>query len=496
MTQSVNLNCQNNHNAENHWVVKKVANWIYEHPATIKILKISGLALGAGLLFSTPLNTSQYSLWTSLRTAATGAFVLSLSSAAHFALDIYIPPHHDMKRHVYQEGEYQGSRLYYEGDIPILSLNSNDPFQAGKAHGYLCAEAIDQVYQRLLFSLRFIEREETPENLSQFLNQIRERVPDRYLSEMEGIVEGYSLWAQQQPWWKSPTKLTGDNLLYFHLLPDLPHLPLASANGIEKNGHPIGCSALVNYNPEGGLTFARNLDWPSSGVLGTYSLMINRLDLDGCSSTLEASFPSLVGTVTGMNHQGLCLAMNSLPPVIGLKSKSLPEGLPTLFFNRSCLEKCKNLQDIERSISHQSLLAPYFLTSADREQAASFQLSPQAAPGEYSYKACHLRDKNTPLVRLNSDMTLRNFKHSKPHLQNTQFHPDHERLASLDTFFTEKGDEPLENALALPFVNHGKTIHRIIMEPETRVFKVAFDNAFAGKAPLHSLSTQQLFNPG
>lgn len=473
----------------------KAATWVYEHPRTTKIIKTTGFVLGASLLLSLPFHSSESnSLLTTANKAATGALVLTLSSVAHFTLDLFAPAHHDMKTHVYQEGEYEGGKLYYEGDIPILSLHSDDPFQTGKAHGYLCANAIDQVYRRLFFNLHFTGKEQQPENLSCFLDQIKRRIPDPYLAELEGVVEGYSLWAQEQPWWASPKKLTVNDLLYFHLWPDWLHLPTGLFIGMGREHEPIGCSAIIKRNPEGELTFARNLDWPSSGVLGTYSLVINRHDLHERLSTLEVGFPSLVGTVTGMNQQGLCLAMNSLLLINGSPNKMLPNGMPSLFYNRACLEECRDFENIKQFIAKHPPIGPYLLTVADQLQAASIQFYAQNLRGGTYHQIRFLTEENScPLVTLNTDMALSDFKRFQHLFRNKRFHPDMERLTSLHTFFKENHHQPLENALALPFVNHGKTIHRIIMEPKTRTFKVAFDNAFAGKIPLQPLPAQKLF---
>jgi len=68
-------------------------------------------------------------------------------------------------------------------------------------------------------------------------------------------------------------------------------------------------------------------------------------------------------------------------------------------------------------------------------------------------------------------------------------HNSMERQAEIDQFF-KANDRPIEDVLSLPFVNNWITTHRVLMEPRTKIFKVAFDNAFAGRAPLHQVSTK------
>jgi len=59
-----------------------------------------------------------------------------------------------MKTHVYQEKKCEGGRLYYENNVTILTLDSDDPFKAGKAHGYLCGNAISCLLKRFEMLLR------------------------------------------------------------------------------------------------------------------------------------------------------------------------------------------------------------------------------------------------------------------------------------------------------------------------------------------------------
>jgi hypothetical protein len=66
-----------------------------------------------------------------------------------------------------------------------------------------------------------------------------------------------------------------------------------------------------------------------------------------------------------------------------------------------------------------------------------------------------------------------------------------ERQKVLDEFFAKK-DRPIEEAQTLPFVNNWETAHRVVMVPSTGEFRVSFDNAFAGSAPLHAVSTKRL----
>ncbi|MCE5318508.1 MAG: hypothetical protein LLG04_14245 [Parachlamydia sp.] len=54
-------------------------------------------------------------------------------------------------------------------------------------------------------------------------------------------------------------------------------------------------------------------------------------------------------------------------------------------------------------------------------------------------------------------------------------------------------DKVIAAGLALPYINNTLTTHKIVMLPQSRKMRVAFDNAFAGKRALHELDTTALF---
>lgn len=115
------------------------------------------------------------------------------SSAAILALDIFVPPHHDMKTHVFKPGQCEGGKLYYESDVPILSLNSDDPYKAGMTHGYLCGDAISRVTKRFDLVLHTLARQpRASQLLPELLEGILQEIPERYLDEMKGLLDGYN----------------------------------------------------------------------------------------------------------------------------------------------------------------------------------------------------------------------------------------------------------------------------------------------------------------
>jgi hypothetical protein len=459
--------------------IEKIGIWIHKHPTTTKIAKVAALILGGGLLASLPFTAPILGTGIVVSLAITGVLLTLASSVALFSLDIIIPPHHDMKNHVYKPGQCDGGRLYYEGDLPILSLDSDDPFRAGKAHGYLCGDAINRVSKRLGLVMHTLARQPRSDRLPNTLAGLRQVIPHEYFREMEGLVEGYNKWAQEQPWWQFPKKLTLDDVLLLHLIPDSLHFQAGAfergLTEVSSGELAVACSAIVDRDPQNGFVFARNMDWPSFGLVGAYSLIINRKHTNGYQSTVEVGVPGFVGTLTGMNSQGLSLAMN-----VCSGNTQVMTGMPASLYNRACLERCRTIIDVESFIHNQLPLGAYHLTVTDRERAESIHFF-------QSHEDTHLIrpwEENRPLSTLN-------FRYNPQ--PNCPMHNDAERHQLLNEFFQHRGNRPLEDILALPFFNNWITTHRVVMEPQRGRFRVAFDNAFAGNAPLHEVPTQRLF---
>jgi len=45
-----------------------------------------------------------------------------------------------MKQHAFKSGKCEGGEVHYVGDIPVLTLDTESPYQAGKAQGLLLGD--------------------------------------------------------------------------------------------------------------------------------------------------------------------------------------------------------------------------------------------------------------------------------------------------------------------------------------------------------------------
>ena len=455
--------------------VERTRLWSYDNPTAAKVILVAGLILGAGFIVLPFFVGSAVGAVITATFILTGIALALASAVALFAIDIIASPHHDMGNHVFKEGECMGGKLFYEGDVPILSLDGQDPFTAGKAHGYLCGDAINRITKRFNLVLHTLGRRPRAADLPETMQAVRETIPSRYLKELEGIVAGYNEWAKEQSWWNFTACLTVEDLILFHLIPDSIHF---NAGRNEKRARSsleqaFACSAVVNREEDKGLVLARNMDWPSFGIAGAYSLVINRKGAGNSYGTVEVGIPGFAGTLTGMNSKGLSLAMN----VCAGETDNI-QGMPACFYNRLCLTSCKTVEDVEWFIQERSPLGDYHMTVLDRNEALSIHFY-QTANKRHNIR----RWAGKPLTTLN-------WRYCST--TTADMHCSQEREEVIDKFFQKRRKEALEDVLALPFVNNWITTHKVVIQPRGKVFKVAFDNAFAGKAPLHDVPVEKL----
>ncbi len=434
--------------------------WIHNHPTIVKTLEVASYVFGALLIANTA------PMLSAVTAISEAVFALAFYTASVY-LDLFIPPTHDMANHVYTPSECEGGRLYYEGDVPILSLDSDSPYTAGKAQGYLCGDAISNLSSKYLHILGGVFND-------QAIRAFRERIPREYLQEIEGLVDGYNAWSQEQGFGSSARYLTVDQMIIFQMLPDLQQLE--STQSVWGPNTRLGCSVFFERNAEGNIVFARNLDFPSLGVLGTHSLMIKRNYTDGRHSTLDLGNPALVGVLTGMNDQGLCLSMNVSSTIY---ARTDPTCLSSSFYNRRLLERSASVSNVTTHARAESPMSAYHLSASDRTGAAAVHFF-QNAGGTH-----HIRNFEDGCSQ-SGCMRVLNGTYSSTTTTGDI------RDSTITPFLENRVNRPIEAILAEPYVCCLETTQTAVMEPHSGRFRVAFDNGFSGRHLLHELNFHQI----
>ena len=296
--------------------------------------------------------------------------------------------------------------------------------------------------------------------------------------------------------------MTIEDLILFHLMPDSLHFSPknieANLRGEQENRESprilddvipvLGCTVVIDQDKDEGMTFGRNMDWPSFGIFGRYSLVINRKYSDHRFSTAEIGMPGFVGTLTGMNQHGFALAMN----VCSGTTDSI-RGVPAAFFNRTCLETCQSVKEVEEKIEKDAPLGSYHLSTADGQGAKSFHF--YQGSDEEQHVVREWQD-GKPLITTNCKYTLddRRIAH---------MHCSREREQIIQKLFDEAEAQVqkdslekaklVEASLRLPDVNNSITTHTVVMYPQSMKMKACFDNLYSAKPRLQDIDLEPLF---
>ncbi len=169
---------------ENLSKIEKVQRWVYEHPTIVKVAKVALFILSAVLITSLPvglpfLGCTAVVIGCGVGATIFGGLVLTVAVLAYKYLDIIAPPKHEMSHHVFKQGKCEGGELAYHGDVPILTLNMENPYQAGKAHGYLLGDAINKLRTRWNVVMRLGGIAE-PHEVPTVIEDIKKRLSQEY----------------------------------------------------------------------------------------------------------------------------------------------------------------------------------------------------------------------------------------------------------------------------------------------------------------------------
>ncbi|MBS0624874.1 MAG: hypothetical protein JSS32_02350 [Verrucomicrobia bacterium] len=493
--------------------LNRYCKFIHSHPTTAKVIQIAAIALGAALLVASFFLSPAIGIGLGILGAVT-----LLTGALTFKYGHFLTVPHDMKRHAFKEGGMNGCSLRYCNDVPIFTIENDDPMKVGEAHGFLLAPQIQAIRQKFNKALHGIARRPVPEEIATVIDEVSKRIPDPYMQELKGLVIGFNRWAGND---HSIPLLTDKEMILFHLMPDSVHFKLmqekekppapaaapapvpvpvqapaspiaplvpaplvpalaGSASALaSQSSSNIACTAIAARD-----LLARNLDWPTMGIAGAGSIVTVRKQKMG-EPIVEVGFAGFIGTLTGMKGS-LRLAMN-----ICDGNTDKVEGMPAAFLNRQCLETCSTVQEVQAHLENNRSLGPYHITAADKEGARAFHLL--QIDGDVKPLVREYVDGENPLIVTNCRYT------STAGGEASHRSCSLERGAILNEFFQDakaKTDdfdlgELAPVGLSLPFVDNWESAHRVIMKGDGSL-EVSFDNGFAGSAPLCRLTREEL----
>lgn len=223
---------------------------------------------------------------------------------------------------------------------PRLVSLTGTPQEMGLQHGRILSAEIRSLYDSyVLQGLCGVEgyREQDLIRIGEHYDRF---IPDEYREEMRGIAQGSGM-----PY---------EKILVINTFADAV---------VGKT--PRACSALA-VKTSHGLLVGRNLDWINHRVAHR-SGVVFLLHPKDRNAILSVSWPGLVGVVTGMNNQGLCLSLN-----LAFAGDLEPNAMPCLLRLRQTLETQQSLEEAMRlQTSEPRTIAMNLMIASGREGSAS-----------------------------------------------------------------------------------------------------------------------------
>lgn len=448
--------------------------WMHDSPTAVKISQIALLILGAVAMVTFPLSLSVLGIGAAIGIALLG-LTLTITSIASWIFTNYVTcKSSDITRHSLKEGVYEGSRLYYQGHVPILELSGTTPFQSGQAHGYLLGPYIYKLKSNFNKIIYGILRQPKPSQLQKMLRKFYKILPEDYQQEMEGLVHGYNTWAKSAG--KIKSLMTKDDLMLIHLIPDSKHFHTKKMTdkSLKKSVKfqeipaifACACTSILSRDANGKIIFGRNKDWSSFGNGGAESLVVVWKN----TGVAVLTVPGMIGAIQGWNRHNLALAMNVCPG-----QTNTVRGIPAMFLNRLLLDKTKNFAEAEQFAQRHRPLGPYHLTLADKEGQGGCISFYQGAENNDHFRA-NERGQSDPLLVVNWRY---------PECKGGSF-KSKARTKLLNKYFKKAPSgtpsdqyKLVENALKLRHVNSYITMHSLMIVPQDDQISMSWGNGYA-----------------
>ncbi len=251
----------------------------------------------------------------------------------------------------YQEADYDGAKLRYFGNIPVLML-SGTPEQMGRQQGKLGAALAQGILSYPKELLDMVGRKGGWPAHLEMAKKMRAQFPPDHLAELQALAKTANL----------PEELL-----------------LATNTLADAYRARIGCSSLIveaSRSKAGSPLFGRNLDFYALGKLHQYSLVIVYRPT-GKHPFASVGFPGLLGCISGMNDAGLTLAVHESPASADGSPLFNPEGVPYGLLFRRILEECTTVEEAIKLVQSAKRTTLLNLALCDRQTHAIVEMTPR-----------------------------------------------------------------------------------------------------------------------
>jgi hypothetical protein len=248
----------------------------------------------------------------------------------------------------YTDGKHGPAELKHVEGVPVLILQGT-PEQMGEQTVALTREPLRRVLDFPREALKHHKIGLTLPVLVALAHALEPQIPADQHREMGALAK--ALGADR------------DTVLFGNTFPDI--------------SKTAGCSSLVvngERSNTGGPLFGRNLDYPSLGFLHEYSLMVVRRT-QGKKAFVSVGFPGLVGCLSGLNEDGLALAVHEIRASRDGAPRLDPRGVPYTTAFRLVLEECSTIKEAEALLHRLPRTTPIDLVLCDKGGGAVFEIT-------------------------------------------------------------------------------------------------------------------------
>jgi len=297
--------------------------------------------------------------------------------------------------------EHSGARNFRTGRPKKAFYLEGSPRVMGWLLGALAEEDVSRMANEYVQNVAFAFIDSAAASLGGVLAPLKELIvrliaeasremlpdiPPAYVEEIDGIVEGCR---SANPW----TSVRRESLLALNLGFDCLLAHIYSGKLFADRGYdprllktPLGCNAfsLSGAAAGGRHFFGRDFMFPTADVFqDTACLIIYRPDERAgrpLSSFVSQTAPGIVGSMVGLNAEGVAMGVNMLPSRFCNPDRP---GFNSLLLVRDCLHNCSSAGEAVQHVSEAPRGVPWLYPVADKGGAACvIEAGPRLPPGE------------------------------------------------------------------------------------------------------------------
>ncbi|MBI1853795.1 MAG: hypothetical protein HYR85_25955 [Planctomycetes bacterium] len=256
------------------------------------------------------------------------------------------------------------------GSPPAVTI-AGSPEEMGRAHATAFGSEIRLLFTGYLTPLLLLLGTNVPD-LAPSARAMEPFIPERYCTEMHALADAAGL--------------SYDQVLVANTFLDLKEVPRCSTIAVRGKA-----------TRDGRVMLGRNLDFPSLGVAQNFTRLLAYRP-KGYRSFVAVGWPGLAGVLTGVNRDGLALAVMEV-----YDGGSTSSGTPYIFLFRQILEECGTTKEAIALLRKSRITTSNNLILADKSGAiAVAEIGPKEVfvrePTEDAVYSCNHFQRDTPNV--------------------------------------------------------------------------------------------------